>query len=272
MSPSKLIRAGDLFVVLSIYFDGSHTLGKSIALGALAAHEDVWSEFENSWRAVLRDRGGAAYCHMKEAMPLEGEFKNWTAKNRDWLIQGLIDVLAVSSRNRRFRAFSCVVDLEAHRRWKLRRRLPHPERLCIRLIFPQILNWYGDFEEPILNVIDVFFDRGERFIGHVKNDWNSERQRRRYPVLALIRAITEADMRHTPPLQAVDMLAWARNRLAVPPQDLSPLALKPSITVRDPFSAVAKLIFHTLGDGWHFDLNEQLLATRRFPPEGIGPH
>jgi hypothetical protein len=236
-----------------------------MTLAAIAADEAAWSSFEPQWKYVLGDRGGASYSHMKEAMPLEGTFKGWTPENRDWLIHGLRDLISEFNHMPRFRVFTCTIDLDAHARWKRQKQHPSPERLCARILFPRILDWYVEFSDPILDTLEIFFDQGEPYMGHIQNDWNNKKLRQKLPVLELIRTIAPADMRLTPPIQAADMVAWARNRLAVPSDLLSPLAIKPTFSVRDKFSLMAKLIYAATQKGSHYTLDEKQLATRRFP-------
>jgi hypothetical protein len=201
---------------------------------------------------------------MKEAMPLEGEFKGWSPENRDWLIQGLKDLILEFNQNPRFRVFTCAVDLEAHARWKHQQQHPSPERLCAKILFPRILDWYAGFPDPIVDGIELFFDRNERFMGHIQTDWNNKKLRKRVPMLELIRTIAPAEMRFTPPIQAADMVAWARNRLAVPPDSLNPFAIKPILSVGDNFSLMANQVFEATDKGQHYTLDETQLATRRF--------
>jgi hypothetical protein len=269
LSPGNPTPSGTLFVVLKAYFDGSVSSSKAMTLAAIAADEATWSNFEPQWKYVLEDRGGASYSHMKEAMPLEGIFRGWQPENRDWLIQGLKDLIAEFNHAPKFRVFTCTVDLEAHARWKRQKQHPSPERLCARILFPRILDWYQRFPDPIVDVIEMFFDRNERFMGHIQTDWNNKKLRKRFPMLELIRTVAPAEMRLTPPIQAADMVAWARNRLAVPPDSLSPFAIKPVLSVGDNFSLMAKLIYLATDKGQHYTLDETQLATRRFPENNL---
>ena len=255
---------GDVQTVLKAYFDGSkNDQAGSITLAAIAADEKLWLDFESQWKLVLVQRGNAPYAHMKEAMSLEGAFKGWTPFDRNWLIAGLNDLITEFSGRHRFQGFACTVDLEAHERWKRARSLPPPERLCARLIFPKIMDWYGTFPDLIMDSMEAFFDRNEGFMHHISSDWNNPKIRRKYPVWSLIKTIAPAHMKDTPPLQAADMLAWSRNRLANSLPS-SPLALKPDLSVTDNFSLIAKLIFSG-AKVYHWTINERALATRSFP-------
>ncbi len=226
-----------------------------MTLAALAADEQVWIYFEREWANLLSDRGNPPYMHMKEAMPLKGAFEGWEPEARDFLVYGLLGLIMEIGQNPRFRSFTCTIDLVAHKRWKAEKNLPLPERLCARLVFPKAYEWYSSFPDPILDSIDVFFDRNERFMGHIAGDWNNKKTQKTPPIWGLVRTIAPADMRQTPPLQAADMLAWARNRMAV-------------VERNDKFSQLARDILN--GPARTFiDLNEKALSSRRFPEGGI---
>ena len=250
--------------MLKVYFDGSKSeRSESLTLAAVAADESLWADFNDQWRTVLSRRGSAPYSHMAESMKLEGAFRGWKPATRDFLLSGLGDLLAEFSHKERCMAFSCTVDLGAHSRLKQSRNLPSPERLCARLIFPKIMDWYGTFPEAILDQMEVFFDRNEGFMRHISTDWNDKRVRRKYPIWNLIKTIAPATMQNTPPLQGADMIAWARNRLATTPP-LSPLELKPELSVTDNFSLRAKLIFASTRI-FYWTVDEHAMLTRRFP-------
>jgi hypothetical protein len=244
-----------------------------MTLACLAADDGVWKYFEDEWRAILRDRGNPPYMHMKEAMPLVETFAGWKAEQRDFLIMGLLGLLMEVGQNRKFHAFTCSVDLGAHDRWKARNRLPPAARLCARLVFPKALDWYGGFPDPILEArsIDAFFDRKEKFMGHISADWNNKKIRRKLPVWELVRTIAPADMSKTPPIQAADMIAWSAHRLTVKKLAKSndPIFPKKYILAdsSDDFLRMATNIFGG-PPGWHGVLDEYVLATRRFPEEG----
>jgi hypothetical protein len=110
LSPSNLVKAGDIRIVLKAYFDGSRNdRAESITLAAVAADESLWVDFENQWRIILDNCGNAPYCHMKEAMKLEGAFKGWRPEARDYLIGGLADILQDFSFKDRFRDFPALL-------------------------------------------------------------------------------------------------------------------------------------------------------------------
>jgi hypothetical protein len=272
ISPANCTRAQEIFIVLKMYFDGSWS-SRCMTLSCLAADEGVWRYFENEWRGILAERGNAPYMHMKEAMPLHGAFKGWRPKDRDFVIQGLLGLLMQVGQNRRFHSFTCSVDLDAHAKWQARNRLPSAARLCARLVFPRVMDWYGAFPDPILDAVDVFFDRDEPFIGHISSDWNSKKMRRMFPVWNLVRTIAPADMSKTPPIQGADMIAWSAHRLSCKKLGEKSALLFPRKYILadtfDEFLTTATQIFNGPA-GFHILLDEYILATRRFPEAGAG--
>ena len=253
--------------MLKTYFDGSWD-SRCMSLAGLAADEDVWSYFDHEWRGILANRGNARYMHMKEAMPLEKEFKGWSAEKRDFLLIGLLGLLMEVGQHKKFHAFTCSVDLAAHDRWQARNRLPAAARLCARIAFPKMLDWYSEFPDPILDTIDVFFDRNEPFIGHISNDWNNLKLRKKYPVWGLVRTVAPAEMLLTPGVQAADMLAWSAHRLIIKKlEGQRGLVIPQKYLLADSSTAFLKMatdIFNAPA-GWHALLDEYTLATRRFP-------
>ena len=256
--------------MLKMFFDGSWS-SNSVTLACLAADDPVWIYFDQQWSKLLADRGNPPYMHMKEAMPLVGPFEGWKPDARDFLIQGLIGLLMEIGQHRRFHAFTCTIDLEAHARWQVPKQLPPAARLCARLIFPRVVDWYSKFPDAILDTIEIFFDRNEMFIGHISEDWNSKRIRRQFPVWGLVRTVAPAEMALTPGIQAADMMAWAGHRLAPKSVKSDGILIAPKTylfkNTDDRFSRIATDIFNGPA-GWHVLLDEYILATRRFPEEG----
>ncbi len=220
LSPSSCVD-GVIFVALKAYFDGGmgfvQEAGKKkpkvMTLTCLAADESVWKELEPAWEQVRKDTGNPAYIHMADAMSLEGEvYKNWTPDQRDELLDGLWKTLRAFGKNPRLHSFTCTIDLIAYERWKKINNHPSPARLCVRNVFPVMLEWYGRFPDKIMGAIDAYFDRGEQFMRHIDADWKNKRIRKEYPAWNLIRTIAPVDMRVTPPIQMADMICWGYSR------------------------------------------------------------
>jgi hypothetical protein len=246
-----------VFVALKSYFDGSQTGGRSMTLAAVSADESVWSELEPAWDEVLK-RNGARYSHMKEAVSLTGAFEGWTAPQRDWFFEELLRVLQGYRDSPRIRRFSCSVDLVAHRRYAAIRRHPLPERLCARIMFPNIIDWYASFPDRFLDVLDLWFDENEPFMTHIREDWENRHFRRKHPMWMLIRTIAPADMRLTIPLQIADLMAWSRNRIEVRDPDRF-----------EPMLAVAFRATNGTLLGTHREVGHKAMAESTFAEEGL---
>jgi hypothetical protein len=239
MSPSCVLHEGTVFVALKCYFDGSKAEGLSLTLGAVAGDEQVWSKLQSDWVALLT-REGAAYMHMREAMSREDEFYGWLEEKRNYLVDALLTLVRIHQKESdgRLRMFTASVDMVAYDEISARRWLPSPARMCIRGIYPKIYEWYMGFPEPILDVIELYFDRSEEFMQHLDEDWKSDEYRKRHPQWDLIRTIAPVVMKTTPPMQVADMVAWSRNRVEK--------------KTFDQFFALASLIIHS-ADNWSFD-------------------
>jgi hypothetical protein len=75
-------------------------------------------------------------------------------------------------------------------------------------------DWYSAFPDKILDLVEMYFDANEGFMGHLLREWRNDKFKRAYPSYwNLVRSMTPADSRTVPPLQVADMIAWARNRI-----------------------------------------------------------
>ncbi|MBI4444123.1 MAG: DUF3800 domain-containing protein [Acidobacteria bacterium] len=260
--------------MLKVYFDGSNNQ-QFLVLACLAAEEKVWAGFESEWRETLQACGNPPYMHMREAMPLVEAFDGWKPEARNHLIDALVQVIATASQSPKFRVLLCAVDLSGHALWRTRKQLPAPPRLCARVIFAQVWDWYEKFDDPILEPMEIYFDRDEPFMRNIEADWKSSKMRNRFPALNLIRAIEQADMKLFPPLQAADMVAWAVQRLApkvVPTNTgiLVPQRAYDFCNFDDHFSTLATTIlrFPREDSIWGHVLDEYQLATWSHAEEG----
>ncbi len=216
-SPGNVFHDGVVLVALRKYYDGSKsvTAKPHMTLTCVAADESVWENLEPAWEEIRKARGNPAYIHMTDLMALpvpRGIYKGWSIRQRDHLIDGLLGVLFSFSDNPRIHTCTATVDLMAHARVNRRRSLPAPERICARLVFPEITEWYGRFPDLILDVIDAFFDQGEPFMRHVLDDWTSKKFKKRFPFWNMVRTVAPVVMEHTPPVQMADVICWGWQR------------------------------------------------------------
>ena len=214
-SGSNVFCRGHLLVALRSYFDGSgksnNRESKFLTLAGFAAENDLWDDFDNGWRSILRDQG-ATYLHMGEAIRFTGEYEGWDRDRVVSLVNGLVAFLAGMPSDHQFHGFQCSVDLAAYRAARKLKRIPSPERICARWGLSLILNWRDQWPAFPIETLDIFFDRNEEFLKHLARDWNDKQIRRQYPFYELIGTIAPVEMRRTPGVQAADLLAWSTHR------------------------------------------------------------
>jgi len=216
--PSSWSGTNHLVLALKTYFDGSESYAFAprchcLTLACLATTEVVWPQLESAWIKTCQERGNLNHFHMSEAMALEGVFSDLLPEKRDFLVDGLTDVLGSFRNNSWLWSFTCTVDLEAHKRIARIKSLPSPARLCARIVYPAMLDWYAHISKRNLESVDLIFDRNEPFMRHLRADWENKKFRKKHPAWEIVRSMVTAKMESTPGLQMTDMIAWAKNRL-----------------------------------------------------------
>lgn len=205
--------------MLRSYFDGStgfpnnDSAPRVLALACVAAETDFLERVEGRWNSVLKQRGNPSHMHMVDAMTRNGSFIGWTVEDRDFLLDSLAQVLLDVQNDPRIQSFAARVDLEAYRHVKLLRSLPSPERICARIVFPHVLEWHYRTSRKIYDTVEVYFDRNEPFMRHVRADWTSSQIRRERPHWNLVKKIEEASSQSSPAMQMADMICWGNSRL-----------------------------------------------------------
>ena len=200
-------------IAVKSYFDGSQSR-RALTLAGIAADETTWLEMESLWEEVRQARGNPPHIHMTYLMALEDIYKGWSDDERDYLVDGLLNVLLLFRGNPNVFSFSCSINLADYENVRPLKNLPSPERMCARFVFPHVMNWYGELQRLDIGRIEAYFDRGEKFMRHVEPDWRSKQIRKRHPQWELVNSICPAVMEKTPALQITDVVAWGRNRLA----------------------------------------------------------
>jgi hypothetical protein len=195
------------------YFDGSEIHSKALTLAAIGADESAWAEMEDRWEEVRKARGNPTCIHMTDLMALQNAYEGWSGDQRDYLVDGLLNVLLSFRGHPSVFSFTCSIKLADYNSVSLQKSLPTPERMCARFVFPHVMDWYLKMPRIDLGKMEVYFDRGERFMRHIEQDWRSKQIRKRHPQWELVSSIGQAVMEKTPALQMVDMVAWGRNRL-----------------------------------------------------------
>ena len=256
-----MVSGSAVLIVVKFFCDGSKEDRKrSITLAGVAALEEVWGELEARWRTVLSERGNPPYMHMTDAMSLQGVFKGWEEADRDHLVDGCLALLNEFKPKQIYSA-TASVDLDAHSRIKQKRELPSPPRICSRLVWPHLLDWYARIPvtptKILLDPIDGYFDRNEPFMHHIQADWKNKKIRQRFPVWGMVRTIAPVAMETTPQIQMADMIAWGRNRLSCG-----------SLPNKDKFHEVAMRAANAL-HGIHRPVDEHALINGHWREEGF---
>jgi Protein of unknown function (DUF3800) len=219
MAPTA-IKIG-LLTVLRAFYDGGNKADakkyKVITLAGYAATDSIWARLDSAWSLALR-RHGAEFIHMTDAISLQGAFsisKGWTRNRVEALILDLLKVFTEFS-DKPIKGVACTIVLADYLRAKsLFADLPRPEYICTIDCLTLSWLWYASIPSKSDQLedkcADLFFDRGESFMGHAQDVWNHKNFRDRKAFRA-IRLIAPADMRDVPGIQMADMLAWAFNR------------------------------------------------------------
>jgi hypothetical protein len=197
------------------YFDGSEIPGKTLTLAAIGADETTWGEMEARWEEVRKTRSNPARIHMTDlmAIPPQGIYEGWSVDQRDYLVDGLLNVLLSFRGHPSVFSFTCSIKLADYETVRLEKKLPAPERMCARFVFPHVMRWYIELPRVDLGKMEVYFDRSEKFMRHIEPDWRSKEIRKRHPQWDLVSSIGQAVMEKTPALQMTDVVAWGRNRI-----------------------------------------------------------
>lgn len=215
----------ELLVAMKCYFDGSQGEDDSgaqwLTLAGYAATDLVWKSFDHKWQTMLRERYPIApYLHMWEIISGTDPFERRAGWTREKVSALIIDSLMLLQNMDKvlFKSTICSVDLSARDRligegYKVQ----DPYSLCADMCVGDSARWFINKEKP--EPMYFFFDRGEKFMGDLKKRWLDGRTPPGKisvdPTKVFwdaILDIQELDMERHPPLQAADMLAWARTR------------------------------------------------------------
>jgi len=219
----------ELVVAMKIYFDGSggedDAGSKWITLAGFATSDILWKKFCLDWETMLKERYPIApYIHMNEMYsgtdPFERGVAGWTEEKVGRLVLDAMDILQKMEKEV-FRSFVCSVDVTGRERLVGEGYVvDDPITLCTEMCLGRFNNWKWGFEDDRrLGLSYLFFDRGEHFVTDLKRRWLENRTPPGKVVVDrsklfwdFIGDIQEVDMERNPPIQAADMVAWARTR------------------------------------------------------------
>jgi hypothetical protein len=92
LSPRDLLNHEVMLLAVKAYFDGSISSSR-VALAGIVADENTWGEVEGRWEEVRKARGNPPFIHMTYLMALQEIYKDWSEDERDYLVDGLLNVL-----------------------------------------------------------------------------------------------------------------------------------------------------------------------------------
>jgi hypothetical protein len=221
-----VLTDGDVLIAMKCYYDGSgHGVDQNgdewITLGAVAATDSVWAEFDNKWNLMLRERYPVApYIHMIELLDHESPFdrvNGWTREKKRKLIADAIVVLSQMDKGN-FRWFRFSLNTTAIQRAYLEGHVVPAKPHQIVALF-MVYRMITAYVRSVVNreKIFLFFDRGDDFCPPVKREWLDLRTKPGLPPNPgngwdLIENIEEVDQAFAPPIQVSDMVAWAHTR------------------------------------------------------------
>ena len=222
--------------MLKSYFDKSGQEDQQLlTIGGVAASDDVWGQIESDWNAMLQQHDPpAAYMHMKEAIPLRGEFspsKGWTDDKVFGLVTNLLDYLNLLPEKMKYCHFACTLKMADYQKLQQETyQMSAPTELVSALCTQRLTGWYFLEYKGLDLEAHYYFDQGEPFEQFIKEQWEKETARLTSPsdynVWAHITHMGPALMKKTPGLQIADMFAWATNRHEVKiPQRYSDLVI-----------------------------------------------
>ena len=212
----------ELLIAMKCFFDGSEGTdihGDTwITLAGFGAPDKSWENFDRVWSRMLHGRYPIApYIHMWKIAHGEDPFERragWTQEKIAALVSSAVQLLE----NRdKMHSFSCRVNLSARQRILNEGYVVYdPERLCAEMCHALFRRWSLTQR---LESVWIFFDRGERFMKPLKDQWLANRTpphkiatdstKRVWDFMA---NIEEDDAERNPGLQAADMLAWSTSR------------------------------------------------------------
>ena len=209
---------------MKCYFDGSEGMDsagdKWLTLAAVAATDQMWAEFNVKWHRMLSERYPVApFVHMWQiysgADPFEWGAAGWSQEKVNRLVFSAVDILQQMDKSSFF-TFVCSVNLSGRERLVREGFLVvEPSTLCVELGIGSLLTW--NTQRGCFGKVWLFFDQGERFVSELRTRWTAGKTGNdplspQGSAWDMIADIQEVKMQTHPPVQAADILAWARTR------------------------------------------------------------
>jgi hypothetical protein len=226
LSPTAIVRTGDLFVAIRCYFDGGnlHETEGEITLAGIVGNEIQWKNLERRWEKHV-EKHRAKFVHTTDAIALQNEFskdKGWCNNRVRHLMSDSVSIILEclakipdNPDNPSVDSFQGIMPFTITVRMDDFKRalgtipdLGTPEgacaMTCVDLCFQYGVNYLRGRR------FNLIFDRGEPFYGHLKDRQNNKASLKIDPIWEKT-ALTELNMRELPGLQVADVFAWATN-------------------------------------------------------------
>ncbi len=132
---------------VTAYFDGSTSNDGFLTLACIAGTDDAWDEITRIWLQMRDDLQRDApheSLHMTDLVAKQGAFKGWEDAKANWVANFYFNVLGSYINDARMKAWTCTVDTKAHAVRSQEKPLPEPARICARIVFPAVLEWFID--------------------------------------------------------------------------------------------------------------------------------
>jgi hypothetical protein len=212
-----------LLVSFKAFFDGGGKTDdpdcKVVTLAAVSGSGVQWDHFTERWNVNLETHR-ASFLHTTDAMSLQGAYRSgWTTDSVRDFIEGCVTVIercatTVNAENRYSFVGLWPVTVSVKlsdfaRATKVIPDIGTVEHVCVVQAVAYSHAW------ALLNSyqkIQLYFDQGESFRGHMVDRTRSKKVKKDAPGLKNVIHVGESDMREVPALQAADLFAWTVNR------------------------------------------------------------
>jgi hypothetical protein len=213
-------------MVVKSYFDGGNQADSSqydrISIATVSGMGKQWKRFDTAWKKVLY-KYRADYLHTTDAVSLRGDFtseKGWSDTRVDAFIGDCVDVI---------RSHIFIPDGTPGRRpmmglYPVTLTIPFDDWLRVKATVPELPETIEEIcaTESVSFVLrwgrsigakkyELYFDRGERFYGHVLDRWKNPKAKRDIGIMKDVISVGESISRVVPALQMADLFAWGVN-------------------------------------------------------------
>ena len=214
-------------MVLKSYFDGGNKADSDeydrITIATVCGTSNQWRRFETDWKKTLY-AANANYLHTTDAVSLCKDFstaKGWSRANVDTFIGNCVTVIekhvavpyGVPGKHARSGLYPITLTIPFDDWIRARKTVPTLpnaiEELCATESLSFALRWGRAIG---VQSYELYFDRGERFYGHVYDRMSHPKVKKDVKLVEKITSLAQSDMKVVPALQMADLFAWCINK------------------------------------------------------------